>query len=130
MQRLQVFAGIAVLCGAVCALVTVASCGEDDATIRERVDAGGAPQEASVSDAPVASEGGTLPCGAEIPVNYISPNFTTNAAVELSLTDHFNQIVDKMEATEEAGTGTVTTTELKAIYNAGAPSLRSLSTTD
>ena len=109
MRSLRVLALVSAVCG-IGALASTA-CGDDDAIVRPRLDSG-------LADAADAAEyeGGKLPCGAEIPVNYVSPAFATNAAVELSLTDHFEQMVAKMEATENTGTATVTAAELKALY--------------
>jgi hypothetical protein len=108
------------------ALLVSAACGDDDALVRPRLDAGSDAPSGVVSDA--GNEAG-LGCGAELPVAYESAGFATNAAVELALAQQFDAIETKMRATEGASDAGATSAELKAIYNTGAPSLRSLSTT-
>lgn len=96
-------------------LVTVA-CEEDNALVRPRLDAG-------TSDA----EGGALACGAILPAQYESAAFATNAAVELAFASRFEELERAMLAPEPPAT--VSASELEASYNAGAPSLRAVSTT-
>jgi hypothetical protein len=106
------------------ALLVSGACGDDDALVRPRLDAG--------SDATATADGGEdagLGCGVQLPVTYESPAFTTNAGVELALAQQFEAIETKMRATEGTSDAGATAAELKALYNAGAPSLRSLSTT-
>jgi hypothetical protein len=106
-------------------LVTQA-CGDDDNTVRPRLD-GGTDGNVAVD----AGDGGrgALACGATIPTTYASTGLDTNAKVEKDFREHFEELEDKMKATEGASTTTVTAAELKAIYNEGSPSLRSVSTT-
>lgn len=99
-----------------------AACGDDDALVRQRLDGGAAPADARPD--------GTLACGAVVPTSYDSAAFGSNAAVEIALTASLRQLVgDKMKAAEEGDAG-VNGTDLKAIYNGGTPSLRSVSSTE
>lgn len=107
------------------ALVVSAACGEDQANVRYRADAG-VVEAGNELDA--AFEGG-LACGAAIPTTYESASFTANAAVELALAERFVDLEAKMLATEGASDAGTTANELEGIYNAGAPSLRAVSTT-
>jgi len=107
------------------AFLVTGACGDDDATVRPRLDAG-AIDSGVTSDADV----GALACGAVVPTKYESPGFAANAAVQLALAARFEEIEQKMRSTEVPDAGVVVTAaELKAIYNAGSPSLRAVSTT-
>ena len=97
-------------------------------TMRSFVVGSKAAQEAAV----VADAGvdGALACGAVVPPTYESTGFATNAAVEIAFGQRFNDIAGKMQAVEDGSDAGVTSADLKATYNAGAPSLRSVSTTE
>lgn len=113
------------LASCVGALMVSAACGDDDALVRPRLD-GGTDAANIVSDA--GNEAG-LGCGAELPSKYESAAFAANAIAEISLGQQLTAIENKMRSTEGASDAGATAAELKALYNAGAPSLRSLSTT-
>jgi hypothetical protein len=115
-----------VFLGLCSSLLIAAACGDDDNTVRPRLDGG--------FDATVANDGGDgsapLACGATVPTTYVSTGLDTNAKIEKDFREHFEELENKMRATEGVDAGaTVTSTELKAIYNEGSPSLRSVSTT-
>lgn len=106
------------------AFVVVAACGDDEATVRTRLDGGAATSDSATEGGP-----GTLACGVDVPTTYVSADFTRNAAVELAFGTVYDRLDAKMASVEEADAGVVTAAELKAIYNDGQPSLRSVSTT-
>ena len=98
------------------------ACGEDTATVRPRLDGGG-------GDGALDGGSGMLACGVPVPTTYESAAFAQNAAVEIALTQSFMELGAKMRSAEGAGTDTVSVNDLNAIYSAGAPSLRAVSTT-
>lgn len=104
------------------ALIVGAACGEDEALVRPRLDAS---TDASSDDA------GALACGAVLPATYESAEFATNAAVELALAKRVAELDAAMKPTEGASDAgaSAAATDLKAIFNAGSPSLRAVSTT-
>lgn len=108
-----------------CAAALVTACAEDDVIVRGRD--GGA--EAG-SETPLGDGGGNgLACGATIQTVYIAPNFATNAAAEIALTANLTALDAKMASVEGDKTpapAPVTATDLANIYNAGAPSLRTV----
>ncbi|MBI2393674.1 MAG: hypothetical protein HYV09_29130 [Deltaproteobacteria bacterium] len=67
-------------------------------------------------------------CLKDVPSTYESPDYTTNAAAELSLRDRLKAIMDPMKAAEGDLTKKPTAAELKDLYAAGTPSLESLTT--
>ena len=110
------------------AVAGAAACGEDTALVRPRLDAGGL--DAETPDAP-GGDSGALACGAVVPTTYESAAFAQNAAVEIALAQRFAELGEKMRSAEGAsGVTDVTANDLKAIYSAGAPSLRAVSTTE
>lgn len=113
------------LASCVAALVVGVACGDDEALVRPRLDAG--TDGASLADA--GDEAGTLACGATVPTRYESATFAANAAVEIALAQRFEEIGAKMKATEGSSDAGVASSELKAVYNEGSPSLRAVSTT-
>lgn len=104
-----------------CAALGASACGEEDATVRPRLNGNGNP----TTDG--GGEGGALACGVAIPEVYVSPNFAANAAVELAFANSLAALDTKMASTEGSATATVTASELGGLYNAGAPSLRGAS---
>jgi hypothetical protein len=105
-------------------LAVFAACGDDTAIVRTRPD-GGAD---GASDALADGAPGTLSCGAAVPATYASAAFATNAAEELALRANLLAIDDKLRGAEGAGAAAVTAAELRALFTAGAPSLRSIAT--
>jgi len=62
----------------------------------------------------------------EVPTSYESANYESNASTELSLRSHLSALVSKMQV---GRTGSkVNETELVALFNAGNPSLKSITT--
>lgn len=107
------------------ALIVGAACGEDEALVRPRLDTG---LDASTDAA--GNEAGALACGAVVPTKYESAAFATNAAVELALAQRVAELEATMNSAEGASdAGVPAAADLKAIYNAGSPSLRAVSTT-
>ncbi len=100
-----------------------AACGEDEALVRPRL----VDPDAATSDGP-SGEGGDLGCGVPVPTTYQSPNFATNAAVELALGGNVQRIAALMESAEGTSTTLVTSSELKDLFGQGTPSLRAVST--
>jgi hypothetical protein len=101
------------------------ACGEEgDNLVRQRPDGS---VEAS-SEAAADAGPGTLSCGVSVPSTYESPNFAVNAKTQLDLKQHFIDLEDLMTSAEGTGTSVVTETDLKAIFAAGTPSLRSIAT--
>ena len=114
------FASVAALTVAAIA----AACGEDEVgTVRARPDGGTA-----ATDGGDAGEQEMLACGVLVPAVYASTNLAANAKEELELKDRFEQLVAKMRSAEGTNNTVVTGGELRAIYEAGTPSLRSIST--
>lgn len=104
------------------AFLVANACGEDEALVRPRLDAG-------TPDAAASGDGGTLSCGAPRPTEYLSANFETNAAAEIGLGNAFDQLSEKLRTPAEGDGGVaVTAADLKTLYGTGAPSLRSVST--
>ncbi len=125
MRLLAWLSAAALACGAMASgSLAVSACGEDEGNVILRPDAGGGD---ALSDAP--SGEGTLKCGVAVPSTYVSASFASNVGVEVALAQRYDALLAKMEATENAGAGTATGAELKSLYNEGAPSLRSISTT-
>jgi hypothetical protein len=102
-----------------------AACGDDTAIVRSRPDGGAAD---GASDALADGAPGTLSCGVAVPATYESPAFATNATEELALRANILAIDDKLRSAEGAGAAAVTAAELRALFTAGAPSLRSVAT--
>ncbi|MCL2723248.1 MAG: hypothetical protein FWD69_02325 [Polyangiaceae bacterium] len=100
-----------------------AACNDKPVTVRERPDGSG-----SSDGSGPANDGGTLACGAAVLSVYDSPNFTTNAQVELDLRANAFAIDRTMALTEGATTAITTTKELTDSFTAGVPSLQSVST--
>jgi hypothetical protein len=75
----------------------------------------------AASDAPVSS------CGLVVPDAYDGVSFTSNAAVELDVRARFNAWQAPMRAADSSLAVKPTATEIAALYDAGNPSLRSLS---
>ncbi len=122
-MRLRLIALLSALTGVTITLGM--ACGEDEALVRSRLFD---PDASTTNDASVTNEGGTLGCGVTIPTTYESPAFATNAAVELALVAHVQQISGRMSETEGASSTLVTATELKTLFGEGTPSLRAVST--
>lgn len=106
----------------VCAAAS--ACGEEEATVRPRLNGTGTPDGGTTT-----AEGGALGCGVVIPTTYDGASFTVNAGAELALGTSLEGLDAKMASTEGDQTTTVTGTDLAALYNGGAPSLRSVSST-
>jgi hypothetical protein len=105
------------------ALLVAGACGDDQALVRPRLDAG----TADASD--IDASAGALTCGVVRPAVYESANFATNAAVELALGQGYAAIEEKMRSADVPDAGsTVTASDLKAVFSAGSPSLRAVST--
>jgi hypothetical protein len=103
-------------------LLIGAACGDDEALVRLRLDSG-------VTAPPDAGNDAALACGAVLPLTYESPAFAANVAIELAFTQRVAEIDTKMKAAEGASDAGAPAADLKAIFNAGAPSLRAVSTT-
>jgi hypothetical protein len=117
---------LALLSGLTASIALVAmACGEDEAIVRPRLFD---PDATVTNDGAATGEGGTLGCGVTIPATYESPAFAANAAVELALASHVQQIADKMRTAEGTSTMLVTAAELKDLFGQGTPSLRAVST--
>lgn len=113
------FASLAALTVAAIAV----ACGEDEVgTVRVRPDGG------AITDAGDAGEQEVLACGVVVPTAYASTNLAANAKEELELKDRFKQLSAKMASAEGTNNTVVTAAELRAIYEAGTPSLKSIST--
>lgn len=117
----RLFAAGSFFCAAVLAAV---ACGDDDNTVRLRPDAGG---DATTPDAPTA-------CGVIVPATYESAAYGQNAAAELAARAAFDAFTQPMKDIENAfGDGGTpdagpTQTQLAALYAAGTPSVRSITT--
>lgn len=122
-SQLRFFGLCSMLAMAGAALVATA-CGEDEATVRPRINA----DPTSTSDAGGQSDAGSLTCGVAIPTKYESADFATNAAVEIALAEHLEEIEAKIRATEGASVTQVSSADLKALFGEGTPSLRAVST--
>ena len=124
-MRISSFLGLtAALFGG--AALAASACGDETALVRPRLNGNGL--DGAVGP---LGEGGTgLACGAAVPVSYVSANFAANAAVELAFAQHVTDLDTAMSNTEGSSTAVATTADLGGIFNAGLPSLRSVSTTD
>jgi hypothetical protein len=108
------------------ALLVSAACGDEEATVRGRLDAG--PEASASSDADSASA-----CGVTPPSTYESPTFETNAAQELGIRKAFDDFLAPMRTVEtqivDGGTPTaITKAQLDALYGAGTPSVKATTT--
>jgi hypothetical protein len=118
-----------VLAGTSAVVLAAAACGEDEAVVRARVDAG--PPVAVATDGGDAS---VSACGAVIPATYESPTFETNAAEELLLRKALDDFMAPMKAVETAlgadggAPAPFSEAQLKALYAAGSPSLKTITT--
>lgn len=105
------------------------ACGDDDAIVRQRPD-GGTTADSSTVD----SEAGTdaaLACGVAIPTTFDATNYATNAAVELALKEHLEEIEDKMREGDRFDGGVPPAAgDVSALFSAGTPSLRAISTSN
>lgn len=105
-------------------LVIAAACGDEEATVRPRLDGG------TLADAQ-ATDGST--CGLVLPGTYDSPTFETTAFRELDLRNRLDQLLAPMANVEGQIDGGVAPTpitkaQLDTLYAAGDPSVRSAST--
>ncbi len=118
-----------VVAGISAVALAAAACGEDEAIVRARSDAGAAPTVSSD-----AGDASALGCGATLPSAYVSPTFETNAAEELALRKAFDDFMAPMKAVETAlgsdagAPPAVTKAQLAALYAAGSPSIKSITT--
>lgn len=105
------------------------ACGDDDALVRTRPDGG-------TSDA-IAADGETdtgPACSIQLPTDYLSAAFETNAKLELDLRTAFSAFLAPMAANEtaiqaEAGAGTIITkAQLDTLWSGGNPSVKSITT--
>jgi hypothetical protein len=103
------------------------ACGDDDNTVRLRPDAGG---DAATS----ADAGPGTACGVTVPEAYDAPAYAQNAAVELAARAAFDAFTQPMKDIENAfadgGTPDAgpTQTQLAALFAAGSPSVRTITT--
>lgn len=121
MRLSQSFLGITAAFIAAAALGAVA-CGEEDATVRPRLNGTG--EDGGNGD------GGALGCGAPVLASYDAPNFATNAQAEIALGKSVDDLDAKMASTEGANVVTVTSGELSALYSGGSLSLRGVATNE
>jgi hypothetical protein len=63
----------------------------------------------------------------EVPTTYESANYASNASTELVVRQNLSDLVSKMQVGRQSG-ATVTESELLALFNAGSPSLKSITT--
>lgn len=110
-------------CSTLCFMGVAVACGDDDAEVRPRLDAGG---DVDVGDGGVP-EAAPLACGVTVPTTYESASFVANAQVELALKQSFGALNAKMREAEGTGTAATTAADLEAIYAQGSPSLRAIS---
>lgn len=122
MRSLRLLALLSFVSGSIAAFAL--ACGEDEGLVRPRL----TDQDATVANDGAVGEGGTLGCGVTVPTTYVSPAFATNAAVEIALVTHVEQIAAKMSEAEGTSTTLVTAAELKDLFGQGTPSLRAVST--
>ena len=109
----------------------VAACGDDDNAVNPKAEAG-----ADVATPPPVDGGGDAPvstCGITIPTTYESPDYATNAAQEIALRSAFDAFLKPMKDAEnvfaEAGTPQpITKAQLEALYTAGAPNVKGITT--
>lgn len=104
------------------------ACGDDDAEVRPRLDAGGG--DVVVPDGDV--DGGPA-CTLTPPADYLSAAFETNAKLELDLRTAFSgflkPMVDAENAQTDGGTITeVTKAQLETLWQGGNPSIKSITT--
>ncbi|MBX3232800.1 MAG: hypothetical protein KIT84_43770 [Labilithrix sp.] len=105
------------------------ACGDEEATVRPRLDGGGIDELDGAPNDEGGPGTGALACGAALPETFESVGFATNAAVELALGQRVRELDAAMAATEGTSTAVETAANLGAIFNAGAPSLRTVATT-
>jgi hypothetical protein len=108
-----------------------AACGDDDALVRPRVDGGTG--DVVVTDGDPNTETGPA-CTLQLPADYVSAAFETNAKLELDLRTAFSAFLAPMANNEtaiqaDAGAGTVITkAQLDTLWNGGNPSVKSITT--
>src|SRR5687768_3213772 len=104
------------------------ACGDDDALVRPRVDGG--------TDG-VAADGETdtgPACTLQLPPDYVSAAFETNAKLELDLRTAFSAFLAPMANNEsaiqaDAGAGSIITkSQLETLWSGGNPSVKSITT--
>lgn len=107
--------------------LVVAACGDDEATVRPRLDSG-----LDTETGPLGDGGGDSgsTCGLTLPSTYDSPSFETNAATELGLRKAFDDFLAPMNNVEtsldsDAGVTPVTKAQLVTLY---APKVKPMTT--
>jgi hypothetical protein len=111
-----------------CCLVlgTLSFGGCDDAQPPSKIDSGAGGRDGGVDASP---EGPVNACAPADPNTYTSASYDTNAAVELGVRQRFNAFLQPMRDAQLDLTKKPTAAELKAIYDMGTPTLRSITTT-
>ena len=105
------------------------ACGDDDAIVRERPD-GGTTTDSAVIDGEAGTDA-ALACGVTVPTTFDATSYATNAAVELALKGHLEDIENKMrEGDRFDGGPPPAASDLTALFSAGTPSLRAVSTSN
>lgn len=117
-----------------------AACGDDDDELPSNPSGqggsagrAGGPSTSGGGGSPSAGAGGgaagatTTACGATLPAAYDGTNFATNAAAELAVVGQLKALTDEMKASEASNAPAPEAT-LKGLFDAGAPSLRAVTT--
>ena len=106
------------------------ACGDDDALVRPRADGG-------TSDVVTTTDGETADgptCALQLPADYLSAAFETNAKLELDLRTAFSAFLAPMANNEsaiqaDASAGSIITkAQLDTLWNGGNPSVKSITT--
>jgi hypothetical protein len=86
------------------------------------------PADSGPTDSATTPDGQTSSCGLVVPTTYESANFATNTAAEAEMRTRLGALNTAMRNAEADLTITPTAAELKALFDAGTPSLRTLTT--
>jgi type II secretory pathway pseudopilin PulG len=103
----------------------LAACSSSETPPAAQPDAGAVTDAGNTSDAQPVPEAGTDAGSCYAGEAYDGAGFATNAAAELRLRTQYATFTQLMKDVE-AGTKTATAAEMRALFDAGAPSLRSI----
>jgi hypothetical protein len=119
---------LALMAASLASLSLVAAC-DDDRGGTPSVDANGVPEgDGGVADGPLAAGGSTGACAPATPGTYGGADFATNAAAELKLRDQLTAFLKPMREAAMDLALMPKASDLKDLFEAGTPSLRSITT--
>lgn len=119
---------------AACVLALVAGCGDDEASGDGSGGSGGGGTGATggvgggAGGSAGGGTGGSTTCGVKIPDSYPAADWDANTSVEKDIITRFKAFQQPMKDAEASATVMPTASALTALFDAGSPSLRSITT--